>query len=185
MTHQYENCLKSCVELKAHSRLKSIKTSIWRRTVLSFQKVVRVTRYQRAYDLFDLVVEVGSSLGLWIGLSALGIFDLFLFAGDIVKQKIMSPQPASKQGLHSFLNQILVWISGIRPNNTYIWYPEILLAKSVISAIKDLPQAFLVSLNSPIIAHYYIFCCSTCTNYVSYMAISQIFLCFRALCWVP
>ena len=91
MTHQYENCLKSCVELRAHSRLKSIKSAIWRRTVLSFQKVVRVTRYQRAYDLFDLVVEVGSSLGLWIGLSALGIFDLFLFAGDIVKQKIMSP----------------------------------------------------------------------------------------------
>ena len=34
-----------------------------------------------AYGFFDLVVEVGSSLGLWIGLSALGVFDLLL---DIV-----------------------------------------------------------------------------------------------------
>ena len=31
-----------------------------------------------AYSEFDLIVEVGSSLGLWIGLSALGVFDLFL-----------------------------------------------------------------------------------------------------------
>ena len=32
----------------------------------------------QAYDMFDLVVEVGSSLGLWIGLSAIGLFDLAL-----------------------------------------------------------------------------------------------------------
>ena len=39
-----------------------------------------VVRYNMAYEVFDLVVEVGSSLGLWVGLSALGIFDLVLAA---------------------------------------------------------------------------------------------------------
>ena len=32
----------------------------------------------QAYGFFDLIVEVGSSLGLWIGLSALGVLDLAL-----------------------------------------------------------------------------------------------------------
>ena len=31
-----------------------------------------------AYNEFDLIVEVGSALGLWIGLSALGVLDLAL-----------------------------------------------------------------------------------------------------------
>ena len=30
------------------------------------------------YDEFSLIVEVGSSLGLWIGLSALAVFDLLM-----------------------------------------------------------------------------------------------------------
>ena len=31
-----------------------------------------------SYDLFDLVVDLGSALGLWLGLSALSIFDYTL-----------------------------------------------------------------------------------------------------------
>ena len=30
------------------------------------------------YSEFDLIVEAGSSLGLWIGLSILGIFDFII-----------------------------------------------------------------------------------------------------------
>ena len=37
---------------------------------------VKTTRHRFAYGLFELVVDVGSSLGLWIGLSFLGVFDL-------------------------------------------------------------------------------------------------------------
>ena len=55
---------------------------------LNFKKTVKVTKYQKAYGLFDLVVEVGSSLGLWIGISALGVFDLLLQCGTIIKQKL-------------------------------------------------------------------------------------------------
>ena len=77
-TEQFQNCKKPCLEVRALSRRRSSETTtpLQARTVLSFQRRVKVTRYLRDYGLFDLVVEVGSSLGLWIGLSALGIFDL-------------------------------------------------------------------------------------------------------------
>ena len=39
---------------------------------------LKILRHISNYDEFDLIVEVGSALGLWIGLSALGIFDIFL-----------------------------------------------------------------------------------------------------------
>ena len=55
--------------------------------MLSFQKRVKVTTYLNAYGLFDLVVEAGSSLGLWIGLSALGVFELVLEVVDVVLKK--------------------------------------------------------------------------------------------------
>ena len=31
-----------------------------------------------AYDVFSLVVDLGSSIGLWLGLSAIGIFDYLI-----------------------------------------------------------------------------------------------------------
>ena len=45
---------------------------------------MKVTTHHKAYSLFDLIVDIGSSLGLWIGLSALGVFDLLIEAGDII-----------------------------------------------------------------------------------------------------
>ena len=84
-------CLKPCQELKAHSSLinsghmgkwnMSKKHSLY----LQLSPQVKVKKHHEAYDVFDLVVEVGSSLGLWIGLSALGVFDLLLKAGAIAK----------------------------------------------------------------------------------------------------
>ena len=39
-----------------------------------------------AYGLTDLIVEIGSSLGLWLGLSAIGIFDAAALAfGKLAK----------------------------------------------------------------------------------------------------
>ena len=36
---------------------------------------VKISRHEMAYGLFELLVDVGSSLGLWMGLSFLGLFD--------------------------------------------------------------------------------------------------------------
>ena len=44
--------------------------------IVQFDSSVEILEEKNNYNEFDLMVEVGSSLGLWIGLSALGIFDL-------------------------------------------------------------------------------------------------------------
>ena len=46
---------------------------------------VQVRTEKIAYGPFDLLVEVGSSLGLWLGLSVLGLFDLIASVGRRIK----------------------------------------------------------------------------------------------------
>ena len=87
MLSHTSNCLRPCVEVKAKSTLKTREEGIkdWSTIFLNFKKTVTVTRNKKAYGIFDLIVEIGSSLGLWIGLSALGIFDFALQAGECFK----------------------------------------------------------------------------------------------------
>ena len=83
------DCLKPCVEVLAQARL--VRKRITKRkslTTLTFERKARVTRHQRAYGPFELVVDFGSSLGLWIGLSAVGIVDLILQTGILVMQRV-------------------------------------------------------------------------------------------------
>ena len=80
-------CLRPCQEVKAISKLKNWEQLSTDYSVkltginLNFRQSVKVTTHHKAYGLFDLIVDVGSSLGLWIGLSALGMFDLVIEAG--------------------------------------------------------------------------------------------------------
>ena len=57
----------------------------WSAIFLNFMKTVTVTRNKKVYGIFYLIVEIGSCLGLWIGLSALGVFDFALQAGEFFK----------------------------------------------------------------------------------------------------
>ena len=86
---QTEACLKPCLQLKAEAslinRVKSETDAT--RVYLNFEKTVKVTSYQKAYGLFDLVIDIGSSLGLWVGISVVGVFDLLLHTGIFVRQK--------------------------------------------------------------------------------------------------
>ena len=82
-----QSCIKPCREIKAISTLKrSVKAKSLNSIDLNFKKTVKVTRYLKAYGVFELVVDVGSSLGLWIGLSVLGVFDLIFQAGTKINQ---------------------------------------------------------------------------------------------------
>ena len=45
---------------------------------IKFADVVNVETEINGYDSFRLVIEVGSSLGLWLGLCIIGIFDLVI-----------------------------------------------------------------------------------------------------------
>ena len=88
-----QSCLKTCAEIQAKSTMtkqKDIKLDDhYLSVVIHIKKSVKVTKYVKAYGIFDLVVEVGSSLGLWIGLSALGVFDLLLEAAAFIKHKLL------------------------------------------------------------------------------------------------
>ena len=46
--------------------------------ILFFSNDVQVRRIVLAYGLDDLLVEVGSCLGLWLGLSVVGVFDIMV-----------------------------------------------------------------------------------------------------------
>ena len=48
------------------------------------------------YNSFQFVIDVGSSLGLWLGLSALGIYDLLIDVLIFIK----------KTGIYSFFLNI-------------------------------------------------------------------------------
>ena len=88
--NMFAACLRPCRELKLYSKLLSQeKMNMIGQVYLTFDKTVTVIRYVEAYGLFELVVEVGSSLGLWIGLSSLGVFDLLLQAGAVIKEKCL------------------------------------------------------------------------------------------------
>ena len=77
---QSKTCLKPCLELRATSDIMSTgpldEGNGYGKLVLNLKKGVKVTRHEKAFGIFELAVDAGSSLGLWIGLSALGIFDL-------------------------------------------------------------------------------------------------------------
>ena len=53
---------------------------------LRFKKTVKVEKKILSYTGFNFIIDVGSSLGLWLGLSALGITDLALEAFVVVRK---------------------------------------------------------------------------------------------------
>ena len=94
-----ENCTKPCKGLFAYPKIvrieqKNTNASI---TYLKFNKEVKITKYVRTYGLFELVVDVGSSLGLWIGLSIVGVFDIVLNTGIFIKKRSCERKKDTKQ----------------------------------------------------------------------------------------
>ena len=121
---EFQTCIKPCREIKAISTLKRSVKVKQRYNMkqdeihLNFKKTVKVTRYLKAYGVFELVVDVGSSLGLWIGLSVLGVFDLMFLAGikihNILGKRIFKPgrfhsHPPAVRGKYLYLNTYLLF----------------------------------------------------------------------------
>ena len=81
-------CPQPCQGVKIHSRLTQTTHSRKLRQVsLEFDPSVKVTRYVMAYGSFELIVDVGSSLGLWIGLTFIGLFDGFRDIVQLIVKK--------------------------------------------------------------------------------------------------
>ena len=79
----YSKCLKPCITMDV--KLKEVHVI----SNLAFYGGIEINIHDEeiivytdtyAYDMFSLIVDLGSALGLWLGLSALSIFDYVIEA---------------------------------------------------------------------------------------------------------
>ena len=72
-------CPQPCTEIKVHSELTYL-LQAWPISgiQINLDPKVKIVTHRVVYGMFELIVDVGSSLGLWIGLSFLGIYDQML-----------------------------------------------------------------------------------------------------------
>ena len=75
--HTSDTCSPPCTTLSAKSvYLRTIASTLTKdKLYLYLDENIRVKRIVAAYDFGTLLVEIGSSLGLWLGLSVVGVFD--------------------------------------------------------------------------------------------------------------
>ena len=86
--YQPAACPPPCTTLTATSEQQQ-KFSYKSRAVSIFiNDIVEVQTTVLSYDMGSLLVEVGSSLGLWLGLSVVGLFDLLTTLSEILLKKI-------------------------------------------------------------------------------------------------
>ena len=81
--HESDTCPQPCTILSAHSihlRIQAMPNRKADSIKLFFDDKIKVERIVLAYDFDTLLVEIGSSLGLWLGLSVVGIFDILVSA---------------------------------------------------------------------------------------------------------
>ena len=77
----FTNCLLPCIQTSVKVRYFGIyDRPMWNhsRITISFRNKVYMSMMKSAYTKVDLLIEAGSSLGLWLGLSVIGLYDLFI-----------------------------------------------------------------------------------------------------------
>ena len=70
-------CLKTSVTVKNYGLYDRPHWNFSRITI-SFHAEVKKAVMKSAYSFTDLIIEAGSSLGLWLGLSVIGLYDIFI-----------------------------------------------------------------------------------------------------------
>ena len=88
--YESESCPQSCTLLSAHSAMTLSGYPMFQYSLifLYFKKDIQVEKIVLAYDSTALLVEIGSCLGLWLGLSIVGIFDLMVLAARKTKGQL-------------------------------------------------------------------------------------------------
>ena len=73
----FENCLPPCMKMELRMKSTSHITNGKRYTRLSIfmKSQVVISKDTYSYDIFNLMVDMGSALGLWLGLSVMSILD--------------------------------------------------------------------------------------------------------------
>ena len=91
--YQSESCLLPCSVLSLHATYLQSGSGDFEdfdSVDLFFSKSVKVETVMLAYDFTALLVEIGSCLGLWLGLSVVGVLDVSLLATFHVKKSVYS-----------------------------------------------------------------------------------------------
>ncbi len=73
------SCQKPCRQLKMKVTLKDQTYSPTKYGVFNFNPKVKVLTEQPNYDWFNFIIDIGSSLGTWAGLSAISLIDFALY----------------------------------------------------------------------------------------------------------
>ena len=82
------DCKSSCVKMKVSARKMYHKKNYLERgkITLTFDEKVIVQQLTPNYKFFDLITELGSALGLWLGLSVLSLLDGFTVAANLFQR---------------------------------------------------------------------------------------------------
>ena len=80
-------CPKACIQYNFDVKIKTIYTDMNHSIMLSFHPNVHYTKKYLTYDFSSFLIDIGSSLGLWFGLSVFGLTDIcFLFVNTVRKE---------------------------------------------------------------------------------------------------
>ncbi len=74
-------CLPPCLTMQINLEISVERSNLPDGSVFDLigNDIVVVNTESYAYDIFNLVVDLGSALGLWLGLSAISIMDFVVF----------------------------------------------------------------------------------------------------------
>ena len=84
-----EECRHSCKVNTYIITEKDSRKHAFSKSYLTFNQKVLVTEKVPNYDMFKYIIDVGSSLGLWLGLSVLGLHDLVVWAVQFVNNSFI------------------------------------------------------------------------------------------------
>ena len=92
-----ESCPLPCSTVSLHVTYLHSGDYVTNNIALYFAKKVKVETIVLAYDFTALLVEIGSCLGLWLGLSVVGFFDVLLQAIFHVKETALKNHQRLKE----------------------------------------------------------------------------------------
>ena len=81
-----KSCRKSCTTTISTARVRTTQDDHKNKIQIQFDDKVRITETVYNYGLFQFIIDAGSSLGLWLGLSMLNLHDIFIFGFDFCKR---------------------------------------------------------------------------------------------------
>ena len=85
LTVAEKNCKNPCIKMTNIISKRAEFANAGTGLEIRFKKTVKVEKKIVSYTGFNFIIDIGSSLGLWLGLSALGITDLAINAFMIGK----------------------------------------------------------------------------------------------------